>query len=789
MAQQRTDPDAAAPPAAASAITITPEFQRALDLLHGGSHVFLTGKAGTGKSTLIRRFLSDTDRNAITVAPTGIAALNVDGYTIHRLFSFPMGVNEAHVRSSRYYPGRFANALSELDTLIIDEVSMVRADLFDALAAALERFGPKPGEPFGGVQLVLVGDLYQLPPVVTEREAEFIAERYGTPYFFSAGAFTRDLFPVTELTTVFRQLGDTQLVDLLNAVREGALLDDARAELNARTNPDFDPDLDEFWLTLATTNRIVGARNRQMLERLTAEPLAFAAEISGDTDGFELPAEERLQLAVGAQVMLLNNDFANRWVNGSIGKVERIGRDTDGPVIDVRLRDGARVEVRQHTWEITRPVVRAGSLEHEVTGTFAQLPMKLAWAITIHKSQGQTLDRVIVDLTGGTFANGQLYVALSRCTSLEGLVLKRDVLPRDLKTDVLVRRFLESGDAAADALGRAYLAIVQVGNEGDRYRPRPIEMAVVTDDGDEATTVVNPTSDLFSAAQDYGITTRDVALAPLLAEAWAALSPLLAGRVPTGIEVDQALGIIDFELKRNGVVVQMPLGAELPAGRLTAADRRALSVPTALERARVVRDIAQRIDAESPDALVLATGSAFPAHSAGRSVRHGYLLQRTTGPHGHAGANAFTVGGQLSPEDDTAGLLAEHLRAAWDRVVDRDVPTVERLRDAERHFGVRVLPEGFELAAPTALDAVLVPGARVCFTGEVVSPVHGTFEREDMRELAVSRGLVISENMTKTKTDVLVVAERGSQSGKAKKAALWEKPVLSAEEFLDWAFG
>ncbi|KUF05635.1 AAA family ATPase [Leucobacter sp. G161] len=772
-------------PADSRGLTITDEFQRGLDLLHSGSHVFLTGKAGTGKSTLIRRFLTDTDRNAITVAPTGIAALNVDGYTIHRLFSFPTGVSEELVRSERYYPGRFANALRELDILIIDEVSMVRADLFDALAAALERFGPKPGEPLGGVQLVLVGDLYQLPPVVTEREAAFMAERYETPYFFSARAFSRERFPVTELTTVFRQLGDSKLVDLLNAVREGALLEDARAELNQRTNPDFDPDLDEFGLTLATTNRIVGARNRQLLERLTTEPLTFAAEISGDTDGFELPAEERLQLAVGAQVMLLNNDFADRWVNGSIGKVERIGSDADGPVVDVRLRDGTRVEVRQHTWEITRPVVRAGSLEHDVIGTFAQLPMKLAWAITIHKSQGQTLDRVVVDLTGGTFANGQLYVALSRCTSLEGLVLKRDVLPRDLKTDVLVRRFLERGEPCAAALGRAHLAILQVGNEGDRYRPRPIEIAVVTDDGDEATTVVNPTSDLFSAAQEFGITTRDVALAPLLAEAWAALAPLLAGRVPAGVGIDAALGLIDFELKRNGIVVQMPLGAELPAAHLTAGDRRELTSGTALERAHAAHAIAERIDAASSGTLQQVAGTPFPAHSAG----HGYLLGRTTGPHGHAGADAFTVGGHLSPEDDPAALLAGHLVAAWERVVDRDAPMLERLRAAERHFGVRVLPEGFELAAPTALDAVLVPGARVCFTGEVSSPVHGTFERDDMRDLAVSRGLAISENMTKTKTDVLVVAERGSQSGKAKKAALWEKPVLSAEEFLDWAMG
>lgn len=379
---------------AAPGITITEEFARALELLHSGSSMFLTGKAGTGKSTLIRRFLADTDRNAITVAPTGIAALGVDGYTIHRLFSFPMGVNEDLVRGSGYYPGRFANALKELDTLIIDEVSMVRADLFDALAAALERFGPRPGEPFGGVQLVLVGDLYQLPPVVTEHEAAFIAERYGTPYFFSARSFSRELFPGVELTTVFRQLGDTKLVDLLNAVREGALLEGARAELNERTNPDFDPALDEFWLTLATTNRIVGARNRQMLERLTDAPASFAAALSGDTDGFELPAEKRLQLAVGAQVMLLNNDPIDRWVNGSIGRVESIGYDGGEPVVDVRLREGNLVSVRPYTWEITRPVVRARARAvsggcicqcfrsaTRATGT-GRAPSKSLWSLT-----------------------------------------------------------------------------------------------------------------------------------------------------------------------------------------------------------------------------------------------------------------------------------------------------------------------------------------------------------------------------------------------------------------------
>lgn len=422
-------------------LTITAEFQAALDHLNAGRHLFLTGRAGTGKSTLIRHYLESTKRRTITVAPTGIAALNVDGYTIHRLFSFPTGVTEDSVRSNAYRPGRFAKVLSQLDTLIIDEASMVRADLFDSLTAALERFGPKPGAPFGGVQLVLVGDLYQLPPVVAATEAEWIEERFGTPFFFSGRSLNPHTFPLVELGTVFRQQGDSNLVELLNSVREGTLLEEARAELNKRTDPRFEPAADEFWLTLATTNRIVGARNRQMLERLPDAAQVFTATMSGETDGFEHPTDASLSLAVGAQVMLLNNDPGDRWVNGTLGKITAIEADTDGPLVTVLLHHGSAVQVREHTWEITRPRVHDGSLVHERIGAFTQLPLKLAWAITIHKSQGQTLDRVIVDLTGGTFANGQLYVALSRCTTIEGLVLKRDVLPRDLKVDIRVRRY------------------------------------------------------------------------------------------------------------------------------------------------------------------------------------------------------------------------------------------------------------------------------------------------------------------------------------------------------------
>ncbi|SEJ37313.1 AAA family ATPase [Demequina mangrovi] len=763
-------------------ITLTEDFERALEILHGGGHLFLTGRAGTGKSTLIRHFLATTDRTAVTVAPTGIAALNVDGYTIHRLFSFPMGVNEDLVRGSGYYPGRFASTLAGLDTLIVDEASMVRADLFDALVAALERFGPQPGEPLGGVQLVLVGDLHQLPPVVRDDEVDFFDERYGTPYFFSARRFDRDTFPVVELTTVFRQVGDTQLVDILNAVRDGALLEGARAALNARTHPGFEPPHDEFWLTLATTNRIVGARNRRELERLPSPLLSYQARLTGDTDGFELPAESSLDLAVGAQVMLLNNDPADRWVNGTLGRILLLQRDEDGPVATVLLRDGRQVRVRAYTWEITRPVVAGGSLQREVVGTFTQLPMKLAWAITIHKAQGQTLDRVVVDLTGGTFANGQLYVALSRCTSLEGLVLRRDVLPRDLKTDGRIRRFLAvsrtgAGDDAR--AGHVYMAALTVGTAGDRYRPRPVEIAVVTDEGDEATTVINPTSDLYEAQTQFGLTTRDVQLAPVLAEAWACLSPLLAGRVPVGVGIDRTLGWIDFELKRNGVVEPMALGVELPLHAFDAGQRAGLAAPTALERARALRDAGEGwLDRGGDDAL--EAGTPFADWPRG----HGFLQARVV--DAREDGHGFVVGGNLSAEDDPSAVLAALLVRAWGRVIDRDAAALDRIRAAERHFGVEVLPADLELDGPVEASEVLVPGARVCFTGTVVAAGRGVVDRERMMRLAEEAGLVPVPTVTKTRTDVLVVAARGTQSGKARKALEWGKPVIAAEDFLAW---
>ncbi|NKE10733.1 MULTISPECIES: AAA family ATPase [Kocuria] len=755
----------------------TDEFDDALARLHHGENLFLTGKAGTGKSTLIRRFLASTQRNVVVVAPTGIAALNVGGYTIHRLFGFPSAMSPELVRGNGYYPGRFAATLKELHTLIVDEASMVRADLFDCLAVALQRFGPQPGEPFGGVQMVLVGDLYQLPPVVADGERAYFETTYTSPYFFAAHKFNRERFATVELTRVFRQVGDNRLVEILNAVREGSLLQEARQELNTRTDREFVPPLHEFWLTLTTTNRMATSRNRSMLEQLSEPEVSHFAQVTGDVDGFEKPTDDHLRFKVGAQIMMLTNDPWDRWVNGTIAKIVDQYRESGEQVVVVELPDGMQAEVHPHQWEVTRPTVHNGVLSHDLVGTYTQLPFRLAWAVTIHKSQGQTLDRVVVDLTGGTFADGQLYVALSRCTSMDGLVLRRDVLAKDLKVDQRVRRFLATERAeSSQTLGNVYIGMCTVGDVGQRWRPRPAEIAVITDDGVELTTLVNPTRDMGQARHDFGITAGDVQLAPLLTEAWAALEPYLAGRTPVGPNIDRDLGWLDHELKRMGYVVTMPLGRDLHVDGADLEQRQRLYAPTALERARAIRDIARGAEPHHRSADTFSTPAGRP----------GYVLPRHPNSGAHGPVRFLVTPGDRGETAESA-LAAMLTQAAQRSRLDPTAQAVVQV--VEEQTGITVLDSTYHDTPQHTIDSVLQPGTRVCFTGTAQDSEGRVLERYDMEILAVSAGLAPVANVTKTRCDVLISAEAGSQSRKAQNAAKFGKPVFTAVEFLAWVNG
>ena len=429
-------------------IEINPEFKRALDLLETTDKpVFITGRAGTGKSTLLEYFRDTTKKQVAVLAPTGVAALNVHGQTIHSFCKFKPDITLETVKTLNKKKDKDKTDLyKNLDTVVIDEISMVRADLLDCVEKFLRLNGPMPKLRFGGIQMVFIGDLYQLPPVVTSREKSLFDSPYETPFFFSARVFAENGYPLEfiELEKIYRQ-SDAGFIGLLNAIRNRSATDEDLASLNRRYDPAFVPPEDEFYITLTSTNDQAFQRNREKLETLDGETFTYDGFMEGEFDRSSLPTDERLELKTGAQVMLLTNDPLGRWVNGSIGKIIDVVRETGGPdVIEVELRGGEIVDIVPHIWELFRFAYdrEGGKIVSESVGAFTQYPLKLAWAVTIHKSQGKTFDRVVVDVGRGTFAHGQVYVALSRCTSFEGLVLKKPIQLGHIRMDWRVVQFL-----------------------------------------------------------------------------------------------------------------------------------------------------------------------------------------------------------------------------------------------------------------------------------------------------------------------------------------------------------
>ena len=415
---------------------------------HTGTSIFLTGKAGTGKTTFLKTVVEKSSKRLIVVAPTGVAAINAGGVTIHSFFQLPFTpfIPGSTIRDRYDFSKAKRRIIASLDLLIIDEISMVRSDLLDAVDSVLRRFRD-PTQPFGGVQLLMIGDLQQLTPVVTAQDDGILGQYYDTPYFFGSNTLRQINYVTIQLSKVYRQQ-DPKFISILNHVRDGHPTAEDLNTLNSRCNPTFIPKQEDGYIRLPTHNRMADSYNENELMKLGGKRYRFKAEVEGEFPESSCPAEATLELKQGAQVMFIKNDSCHKYYNGKIGHV----LDIDAGSITVKCPgDSEVIKVEQDAWENTKYVINPEkkTIEPQVAGTFKQYPLRLAWAITIHKSQGLTFEHAIID-AGFSFASGQVYVALSRCKTLEGMVLASRIGSSSIFNDSRVTEYISHQQEKAE---------------------------------------------------------------------------------------------------------------------------------------------------------------------------------------------------------------------------------------------------------------------------------------------------------------------------------------------------